>query len=92
MNDTGKLNIEMGVSAAKQESSFGNATSQEVSPTRTMSVAVTLPEGAAALDGVDLDDEAQVRRWLSIMFATSLAGGCAVDVQIGPTEEGEEED
>ena len=77
------VTVRTGISAQAQESSFMNATLQNVSDTHSASIAVHLPQGAMAAEGVDPDDVAQVRTWLERMFASAIAEGCSVEVEIG---------
>lgn len=86
------IEVETGVSAASQESSFMNSCLQSVSETHAMSIAVHLPEEAAAAAGVDLDDEDQVTAWLERIFASAIAEGCTVEVKVGPEGEGDDDD
>lgn len=81
------ITVQTGVGTRAQESSFMNATMQTASDTHTMSIAVTLPSGGADAAGVDLDDEASVRDWISTLFASAIAGGCDVHIQVGPEDE-----
>ena len=81
------ITVRTGVPAREQESSFMNATLQTVSDTHSASIAVTLPEGAMLAAGVDPDDEAGVAAWMGRVFASAIAEGCEVQVEIGPDRE-----
>jgi hypothetical protein len=80
------ISVQTGIEAAHQESSFANATLQNVSDTHSISIAVHLPEGAMQRAGVDPDDAEQVEAWMERVFASAVAEGCEVEVQIGPDE------
>lgn len=85
------VKVETGVSADRQESSFMNATLQGVTDTHSMSIAVTLPKGAAKSAGVNLEDDDSVRQWMETVFASAIAQGCEIEVKVGPDEESEDD-
>lgn len=84
--------VKTGIPARKQESSFMNACLQNVSQTHIMSIAVHLPNDAAAKAGIELEDHDQVAEWLGRIFASAIAEGCTVEVQVGPEDDTDDMD
>ena len=82
------ISVRTSVPARTQESSFMNATLQDIGDDHSISIAVHLPAEAGA--GVDLNDEAQVRMMIARHLGDAAASGCSVEVQIGPNTDGEE--
>lgn len=80
------ITVTTGIDAGRQESSFMNATLQSATETHSVSIAVHLPDGALRHAGVDPDDANQVETWMANMFASAIAQGCRIEVQIGPDE------
>ena len=77
------LTVTHDVPASEQESSFINATLQDLSDGRTISVAVHLPEDF--LKGYDTPEQIEQRLWWA--FAGVSALGFSIECQIGPNDE-----
>lgn len=81
------IDVQTEVPESSQESSFMNSTLQTASDTHAISIAVNLPDDAAAKDGVNLDDAVAVQDWMHRIFQSALEYGCEISVQVGQAGE-----